>query len=82
MQGTDEAMDRFRENINDIYSKLEDMKDDIYDIKKENAETKVEIRVLCRDMQNLTNAIKWGCAVLITCFGGFFIWAVQQNMFR
>ena len=74
-------MDRLRENINDIYGRLDDLKDDIYDIKRENAEAKVEMRVLCRDVQNLTSAIKWGCCTVITCFGGFFIWAIQQNLF-
>lgn len=77
----DESLDMLRADVDDIYTKLDHIRDDVYDIRRENAEAKVEIRVLCRDVQSLTNAIKWGCCTVITCFGGFFIWAIQQKLF-
>lgn len=80
--GNEEIVERLQRDVADLYGKYDDLKEDVYEVKREGAEAKVEIRVLCRDVQNLTNAIKWGCTTIILCFGGFFIWTIQQNLFK
>lgn len=74
----DENMQRLRDDIILLNTTVEKIKNDILELRTADAETKVEIRVLCRDVQSLTSAIKWAGVSFITCFGGFFIWIIQQ----
>lgn len=74
----DENLQRIRDDITGLNCVVDKIKDDILELRTADAETKVEIRVLCRDVQSLTSAIKWAGVSFITCFGGFFIWVIQQ----
>lgn len=45
------------------------------------AETNIKLDNLCKSIDSLTSTIKWLMGLMITSLGGFFIWAIQQNLF-
>lgn len=45
------------------------------------AEMTVKIDNLCNSLDDLTSAIKWLIGLVITALLGFFIWAIQSNLF-
>ena len=46
------------------------------------AEFKIQIQNLCSDIQNLTSILKWLIGIFLTSFLGFFVYAVQQGVFK
>lgn len=44
-------------------------------------EMAVKIDNLCNSLDSLTSAIKWLICLVITTLIGFFMWAIQSNLF-
>ena len=51
-------------------------------LENSQAEFKVQIQNLCNDIQSLTSILKWLIGVFLTSFLGFFVYAVQQGVFK
>ena len=49
---------------------------------RENAEFRIQIENLCKDIQSLTVTMKWFMGLLIGSFVGFFFYAVQQGLLK
>jgi chromosome segregation ATPase len=45
------------------------------------SEFRVEIKNLCKDIQNLTSILKWFIGLLVGSYIAFFFYAVQQKLF-
>lgn len=50
-------------------------------LEKNQAKTDVKIENLCDSLEKLTGTLNKLTYVLITTLVGFFIWAIQQNLF-
>lgn len=55
--------------------------DRIGKIENNQAEMTVKIDNLCNSLDSLTSAIKWLICFGMTTLVGFFIWAIQSNLF-
>ena len=49
---------------------------------RENAEFRIRIENLCKDIQSLTVTMKWFITALVGAFISFFFYAVQQGLFK
>lgn len=49
---------------------------------RENAEFRIQIENLCKDIQSLTVTMKWFMGLLIGSFVGFFFYAVQKGLLK
>lgn len=50
-------------------------------LETKQAEMTVKIDNLCNSLDGLTSAIKWLICLGITTLVGFFMWAIQNNLF-
>lgn len=51
-------------------------------IENKQAETNVKIDNLCNSIQSLTSTMKWFLGLCATSLVGFFMWAIQNNIFK
>ncbi|OOO66788.1 hypothetical protein BS638_06585 [Clostridium tepidum] len=51
-------------------------------IEQSQSEFKVEIKNLCKDIQNLTIVMKWFMGIWVTSLLGFFFYAIQYGVFK
>ncbi|WP_132995862.1 hemolysin XhlA family protein [Sporanaerobacter acetigenes] len=49
---------------------------------RENAEFRIQIENLCKDIQSLTVTMKWFMGLLIGSFVGFFFYAAQKGLLK
>ncbi|HBG0643293.1 TPA: hemolysin XhlA family protein [Clostridioides difficile] len=55
--------------------------DEIDELKIANIESKAELKALCENLNSLTSMLKWLIGTMITTLIGFFIFAVQREIF-
>jgi len=55
--------------------------DRIDKLEQGQSEFRIEIKNLCKDIQNLTSVLKWFIGLLVGSFVAFFFYVVQQNIF-
>ncbi|NFP92423.1 hemolysin XhlA family protein [Clostridium sporogenes] len=46
------------------------------------AESKADIKNLCKDIRNLTSILKWLCTLMGSSLVAFFFYAIQHNIFK
>ena len=61
---------------------LNDHDNDIDKLKQDNASLKTEIKNLCNNLEKLTGTLNKLTYAIVTALGGFFIWAIQSNLFK
>ena len=50
-------------------------------LENKQAETNVKLDNLCNSINSLTSTMKWLLGVMVTTLIGFFIYAIQSNLF-
>lgn len=75
----DEVMEM---KINEHDKKILELDKRMDENERENAEFRIQIKNLCKDIQSLTTTMKWFMGLLIGSFVGFFFYAVQQGLFK
>lgn len=68
--------------INEHDKKILELDKRIDENERENAEFRIQIENLCKDIQSLTVTMRWFMGLLIGSFVGFFFYAVQQGLFK
>lgn len=51
-------------------------------LENRQAEINVRLENLCNNIEGLTNSIKWLTTIAITTLLGFFIWVIQNSIFK
>lgn len=69
-----ETLERYEKRLNGHSTRLDD-------IEKNQAKMDVKIENLCDSLEKLTGTLNKLTYVLVTTLVGFFIWAIQQNLF-
>lgn len=69
-----DTLERYEKRLNGHSERIDQLE-------KNQAKTDVKIENLCNSLEKLTGTLNKLTYVLITTLVGFFIWAIQQNLF-
>ena len=68
--------------INEHDKKILELDKRMDENERENAEFRIQIENLCKDIQSLTVTMKWFMGLLVGAFVSFFFYAVQHGLFK
>lgn len=75
----DEVMEM---KINEHDKKILELDKRMDENERKNAEFRIQVENLCKDIQSLTVTMRWFMGLLIGSFVGFFFYAVQQGLLK
>ncbi|EDT16316.1 hemolysin XhlA family protein [Clostridium perfringens] len=67
-------------NLNE--KRLNNHADRIDKLEQNDARKEIQIENLCRSIEGLTHTLKWGFGFILTAVVGFFIYAIQNHIFK
>ena len=68
--------------INEHDKKILELDKRMDENERENAEFRIQIENLCKDIQSLTVTMKWFMGLLVGAFVSFFFYAVQSGILK
>ena len=67
-------------NLNE--KRLNNYADRIDKLEQNDARKEIQIENLCRSIEGLTHTLKWGFSFILTAVVGFFVYAIQNHIFK